>query len=303
MEITVISGKGGTGKTMIAAALAYLAQTRAGEGLSLADCDVDAPNLYLYSDGENIRRESFSGGKKAVTDDTLCNRCGLCQRVCRFGAIRFGKVVDIGCEGCGACVLACPQAALCLHEEKTADIFMTKTGLGMLSRAEMDIGSEGSGKLITVLRKNAKTDDAEKLIISDGSPGIGCPVIASVTGSDRVLIVTEPTQSGLKDMQRVAELCRQFAIKPLICINKADINPGISESIERYCIKNKLAVVGKIPFDETVIRSINELKPIVVYENSPAANQVKAMWLRLEMLFTSSGSVCREHQHEGSCQT
>jgi MinD superfamily P-loop ATPase len=274
LELTVISGKGGTGKTTIALALSELAQN-----VIKADCDVDAPNLYLFYKGKDIKKECFYGGKIGVIDKKLCVNCKECEKVCQFVAIKDGTIDPFGCEGCGACTLICPQKAILLKDEKTADVYITETGKGIISRAQMEIGSEGSGKLITQLRKNARdfaSDDT--LIIIDGSPGIGCSVISSITASDVVLIVTEPTKSGLEDFKRVLELCNHFGVLTLTCINKYDINQRISEEIEVYCKTNSVDVVGKIPYDDTIIKSINDLKPVVYYENSKANHAIRKMW-------------------------
>lgn len=274
MELTVISGKGGTGKTTIALALSELAKDTVK-----ADCDVDAPNLYLFYDGRDIKKEYFYGEKKAVIDKKFCSGCKECEKVCRFDAIKDGIVNPFKCEGCGACTLVCPQKAVRLKEEKTADVYITQTEKGIISRAQMEVGSEGSGKLITQLRKNArKFADENTLIIIDGSPGIGCPVISSITASDAVLIVTEPTQSGLEDFMRVMDLCRHFGVLTLACINKYDINEKVAGEIEGFCRENDVYVIGKIPYDDTVMKSINELKPIVYYEDSKANNAIRKMW-------------------------
>lgn len=276
MQLTVISGKGGTGKTTIAVAISELEKT------AKADCDVDAPNLYLYYQGQDIVSEGFSGGKKAAVDEFLCNNCGLCQMVCRFDAIEDGKVLFFRCEGCGACTLTCPSKAIKLIEEKTAQVMVTKTPSGILSHSRIVIGSEGSGKLITVLRKNAQEQALDTLIVNDGSPGIGCPVISSITATDAVLIVTEPTQSALQDLRRIVNLCRQFGIKTFVCINKADINEELASQIEDYCQANELKFVGRIPYDETVLQSINELKPIIYYENSIAGQAIRKAWSKVK---------------------
>ena len=278
MELTIISGKGGTGKTMIAVALASLSSNSVK-----ADCDVDAPNLYLYYDGNDIKKESFYAAKKAVIDGRFCTHCGICSTVCRFGAIYDYKVDEINCEGCGACALVCLEKAITIKPQKSADIFLTKTSNGMLSRAKMTVGSDGSGKLITQLRKNArKYLEDDNILIIDGSPGIGCPVISSVTATDLVLLVAEPTLSGINDLKRVAELCRHFGIQTLACINKFDINTKITADIKNYCVEQDITLVGEIPFDDTVMKSINELKPITSYENSPASIAVLAMWEKLK---------------------
>lgn len=281
MELVVLSGKGGTGKTTIAAALSELALK-----VIRIDCDVDAPNLSLYYKGQDLEKESFYGGKKAFINENLCVRCGKCEKVCRFDAIEDFKINSFACEGCGACTLVCPQKAIELREEKGADTFITKIESSIISRAEMEIGSDGSGKLISFLRKNGRRfNQDEKLTIIDGSPGIGCPVISSITGSDAVLIVTEPTQSGLEDLMRVVSLCQHFGILTMVCINKYDINEKMKEKIESFIEEQDLYYVGKIPFDHTVMKSINELKPIIYYENSTAGNAIKRMWRNMEKLF------------------
>jgi len=284
MELTIISGKGGTGKTMISVALASLS----GNAVK-ADCDVDAPNLYLYYGGDDIKKESFYAAKKATIDSRFCKQCGLCESVCRFGAIVDYKIDHVNCEGCGACVLVCPEKAITLKPEKSADVYLTKTPTGMLSRAKMTVGSDGSGKLITQLRQNArKFVEDDGLLVIDGSPGIGCPVISSVTATDLVLLVAEPTLSGLNDLKRVAELCRHFGIQTLACVNKYDINPQITEEIKSFCAEQGISVIGEIPFDDTVMKSINELKPVTGYPNSIAGIAIRKMWGRLSDILETS---------------
>ena len=274
MELVVLSGKGGTGKTTIATSIAELAKD-----VVRIDCDVDAPNFYMFYQGRDIEKKEFTGGKKAIIDESLCVKCGICETVCRFDAIENCTINSFGCEGCGTCVLACPQNAIKLEDEKTADTFITKLDKGIISRAEMEIGSDGSGRLISYLRKNGRKFNLdEKLIISDGSPGIGCSVIASITGSDAVLAVTEPTKSGLEDLMRVVALCEHFGVYTMVCINKFDINEDMSNKIEEFIKEKKLVLVGKIPYDDTVMKSINELKPIIHYADSMACNAVKEMW-------------------------
>ncbi|GFR35043.1 ATP-binding protein [Thermobrachium celere] len=282
MELVILSGKGGTGKTTIATALSELARD-----VMRVDCDVDAPNFYLYYKGEDIERNDFIGSKKAVIDKNKCVKCGKCKDVCRFEAIDFinGEftVDSFSCEGCGLCSIACNFKAISLEDEKTADVYITKIESGLLSRAEMEIGADGSGKLITQLRENAKRYNREnKLTIIDGSPGIGCPVISSITGSSAALIVTEPTRSGLEDLKRVYSLCKHFGIKTFVCINKFDINLEVTEDIEEFAKNNNLIIVGKIPFDEKVMESINNLRPITYYEDSVANEAIRKMWDNLK---------------------
>lgn len=279
MELVVLSGKGGTGKTTIATALSELAKD-----VMRIDCDVDAPNLYLFYKGKDIEKRDFIGGKKASVNKSLCNECGKCESICRFNAIENCEINPFTCEGCGACTLICPQKAIELKDEKTADTFITKLDKGIISRAEMEIGSDGSGKLITYLRKNAKGfNDNNKLTIIDGSPGIGCSVISSITGSDAVLVVTEPTKSGLEDLKRVVTLCEHFSIFTMVCINKYDINEEMSTEIVKYIDQKELVLVGKIPYDDVVMKSINELKPIVCYPDSKAYCAIRGMWNNIEM--------------------
>lgn len=280
MELVVLSGKGGTGKTTIATALGELA-----EHVVKVDCDVDAPNLYLLCKGKDINKEGFSAGKKAVINSELCRQCGKCSEVCRFSAIEDFKVNSLSCEGCGACTLVCPYNAITLEDEKTADIYVTETSGSLISRAEMGIGTDGSGKLINALRRKGKEiNKNNELIIVDGSPGIGCPVMSSITGSNAVLIVTEPTKSGLEDLKRVAELCSHFRVPAMVCINKFDINKENTEDIEEYAVKNKLKIVGKIPYDDMVMKSINELMPITYYKESKAEKEIEIMWSNIKTL-------------------
>lgn len=280
MELTIISGKGGTGKTVLAVGLASLCCNSVK-----ADCDVDAPNLYLYYRGNDIKKQSFYAVKKAMIESSFCTHCGRCESICRFGAIHDCMIDTANCEGCGACALVCPQKAISLVPEKSADIYLTKTPDGMLSRAGMTAGSDGSGKLITELRKNArKFSEDGNIQINDGSPGIGCPVISSITATDLVVLVAEPTLSGLNDLKRVAKLCRHFGIQTVVCINKSDINKKIAEEIKCYCLEQGLPVVGEIPFDDTVMQSINELKPITCYADSAACTAILKIWEKLKKI-------------------
>lgn len=274
MELVVLSGKGGTGKTTIATALSELAKD-----VIRIDCDVDASNFYLYYDGKDIEKQDFYGGKKALINKEKCIECRRCQDVCRFDAIKNFKIDVFACEGCGACKRVCPQNAIEIEDEKAAEAFITQSNKGVISRAEVEIGSDGSGKLVALLRKNGrKFSKGEKLTIVDGSPGVGCPVIASITGSDAVLIVTEPTLSGLEDLIRVTSLCKHFGVSTFVCINKYDINEDMSEKIQDFIHEHNLKLVGKIPYDDTVMKSINELRPIIYYENSIAGKEIRRMW-------------------------
>lgn len=278
MELVVLSGKGGTGKTTIATALSELAQD-----VMRVDCDVEASNFYMYYEGKDLEKKDFYGGKTAKIGDSKCIKCGKCQEVCRFNAIQDFQIDPFACEGCGACTLVCPTEAIVLEDEKAADTFITQTDKGIIARAEMGIGSDASGLLISFLRKNAKRfSENEELTIIDGSPGIGCPVIASMTGSDMVLVVTEPTKSGLEDLKRVVTLCEHFGVYTMVCINKYDINEEMSREIESFINDKHLKLVGKIPYDDMVMKSINELKPITFYNESIAKKAIEDMWMRIK---------------------
>lgn len=287
MELVVLSGKGGTGKTTIATALSELAKD-----VIRVDCDVEASNFYMYYKGIDLEKEDFFGGKIAVMDKKKCIECSKCEEVCRFDAINNFEIDPFACEGCGTCILACPQGAIVLKDEKVADTFITETDKGIIVRAEMGIGSDASGLLISFIRKKAKKiNKDEKLTIIDGSPGIGCPVIASVTGSDAVLVVTEPTISGLEDLKRVVTLYEHFEIFTMVCINKYDINEDVAKEIEDYVSKKGLELVGKIPYDDVVMKSINELRPITYYEESIAKKAVENMWDTIKKFIKYEGGI------------
>ncbi|NLP46415.1 MAG: 4Fe-4S binding protein [Epulopiscium sp.] len=283
MELVVLSGKGGTGKTTIATALSELAKE-----VVRVDCDVEASNFYMYYDGKDLEKEDFYGGKKADIKKDKCIQCGKCEEVCRFNAIDHFQINAFACEGCGACTLVCPQNAIILKDEKVANTFITKTDKGIIAKAEMEIGSDASGLLISFLRKKAEKFSKNELVtIIDGSPGIGCPVIASITGSNAVLVVTEPTKSGLEDLKRVITLCEHFQIFTMVCINKYDINGEVTKEIEDFVDQKELKLVGKIPYDDVVMKSINELKPITFYKDSIAKKAITEMWKTIQkFIFT-----------------
>ncbi|MCT4686012.1 ATP-binding protein [Vallitalea sp.] len=277
MQLVIISGKGGTGKTTIAASFAYLS-----ENSIKCDCDVDASNLHIVLGGEDIKREPYIGAKVAYVNGDKCTLCRACENMCRFDAIKDGVVDELKCEGCAACTVVCDYDAITMKDEVTGDTIITKTSKGILSRAQMIVGAEGSGKLVTDVRKNALSyGNKDDMYILDGTPGVGCAVMASVTGCDMALIIVEPSQSGLNDFKRVLSVVEFFEIKPLVCINKYDINEEVTKDISTYCETKNIDLIGKIPFDTTVEKSINELKPIVLYENSMAAKEINIIWQTL----------------------
>jgi MinD superfamily P-loop ATPase len=289
-QLTVISGKGGTGKTTLVGSFAVLAENKV-----IADCDVDAPDLHLLLHPEIQTKQAFKGLKVAVMDKTLCIECGTCAETCRFNAIvsteDSGYAVNPArCEGCGACVFTCPQEALSLHERVSGYAYLSKTKYGPMAHAQLNIAEEASGKLVTLVRENARQIAEQEgcdLILIDGAPGIGCPVIASLSGVDLALIVTEPTQSGLHDLKRILEVAEHFGVLPAVCINKYDINEAVSEEIERFCREKEIKIAGKILYDETVTKALVAGVPVVAFETgskSEAAKAITRLWHRIEHL-------------------
>jgi len=280
--ITVISGKGGTGKTSIVASFAHLAKSKI-----LADCDVDAANLHLLLSPEVKKSLNFKGGKFAIIDKEKCNQCGECEKVCKFEAIKNFTVDSLSCEGCSLCVHICPAGAIRMEEKLTGWIYISETTYGPLIHARLGIGEGNSGKLVTRVRNIAQDIAREKgleLILIDGSPGIGCPVIASLTGVDLALVVTEPTLSGITDLERVGGVCDHFGIPWIVCINKFDINEDNTEKIQTECERRGINVVGKIPFDISFIQAIVEGVPLTEYSSNKSSIEVKKIWQKISQI-------------------
>jgi len=284
-ELTILSGKGGTGKTTVCAALAALARDKV-----LTDCDVDAADLHLLLEPTVLREEPFIGGRTPEIDYTLCMECGDCQAVCRFDAIDLeydlGYVIDsLACEHCGLCALACPEEAIRMVDAVSGRWFVSRTPFGILVHARLGIGEDNSGKLVSLVRREAKRlaeEEKASLILNDGPPGIGCPVTAAITGADAALLVTEPTLSGMHDLQRVVALCRHFAVATLVCINRHDINPAHTQAIRAYCEANGLPVVGEIPFEPSVTRALVARKSVMDFDCGPVTGIVRRMWREIE---------------------
>jgi MinD superfamily P-loop ATPase len=276
-EIVILSGKGGTGKTTIAASFAVLSRNSV-----IADCDVDAPDLHMLLHPSSIQTQEFKGPKLAEIDTEKCVECGLCQEACRFEAITDFRIDPILCEGCGTCAVVCPEAAVTMNERVSGEAFISKTKYGLLSHALLSPGGANSGKLVTLVRQNAK-EVAEKgncdLILIDGPPGIGCPVIASVTGADMGVIVTEPTISGIHDMKRVLQLLAHFNVQPLVCINKHDLNLQNTIKIEGFCYRKGIDIIGRVSFDSIVTKAMVFETPIVEYSpKSGVSREISEMW-------------------------
>ena len=280
-EITVLSGKGGTGKTSVTASLAALTNNAV-----LTDCDVDAPDLHMLLNPKVLETQEFKASRVAVVDEDKCIQCGKCEKHCRFGAIEKLVIDPILCEGCGVCVYICPVAAIALEKRVSGYAFISKTRYGPMSHALLNPGEENSGKLVALVRQNAKKVAQNKncnLIINDGPPGIGCPVIASLGGSALGLIVVEPTLSGIHDMKRALSLLNHFKIPGLVCVNKYDINEENTQRIIDFCASKDVKVAGKIPFDPIVTEAMVEGKPIIEYAPKCNVSQaIEKMWKRVE---------------------
>lgn len=286
-ELLVISGKGGTGKTTIVGAFAALAESKV-----LADCDVDAADLHLLLRPEVRHREEFFGSRKAAVDPEKCTGCGICLEVCRFGAVRLAggraEVDAISCEGCAVCFHACPRNAISMRDHLSGHLFVSDTSYGPVVHARLGIAEENSGKLVAEVRRQARSiaeSQGLDYVITDGPPGIGCPVISSMSGVDVVLIVTEPTVAGCHDLERVLELARHFNAKVLVCINKYDLHDGKSREIEEYCRTQGIRVAGKVRFDEDVVHAQIKGHPVVArasgqgcYKGRTAAEAIRELW-------------------------
>lgn len=279
-ELVVISGKGGTGKTSVVASFAALAPSTV-----LADCDVDAADLHLILKPDSFSRNDFSGGSAAQVKSDNCTGCGTCLELCRFDAIKVNKgnyqIDPIACEGCGVCSHFCPEQAIEFGPVINGQWFLSETRHGPMAHATLGIAQENSGKLVTLVRAQAKNLAKERgydLVIIDGSPGIGCPVIASLTGADLVLAVTEPTMSGRHDLQRVADLAKHFGVTLIVCINKWDLNEDMTLLIEQDASKQGILVAGRIRYDRAVTEAQIREQALVEYTSSGAAVDMKQLW-------------------------
>jgi MinD superfamily P-loop ATPase len=286
-QLTIISGKGGTGKTTLTAAFAHLA-----DNAVIADCDVDAADLHLILTPDIIRQEPFYGGQLPSIDYERCTQCGVCEELCRFGAIQSVKVVPVSCEGCGVCAYVCPEQAISMKERLSGNWFLSETREGPMVHARLGIAAENSGKLVSMVRQQAK-EVAEKekknLVIIDGPPGIGCPVIASIGGVDLVLIVTEPTLSGVHDLKRILEVATHFNVPAMVCVNKCDINAENTRAIEGYCEEKGIAIAGSIPYAPEVTRAMLKGLSVVEYPCAEVTDEVKKIWRKVEgCLFAES---------------
>lgn len=290
-EITILSGKGGTGKTTISAAFASL-----NNNMTVADCDVDAANLYLVLQPTNYRDENFITGYKAVIDPDRCSLCGVCAELCRFEAIQLVNekyaVIENDCDGCKLCARLCPTEAIALVPNDKSRWFIGKYSNGTMVHARLAPGEENSGKLVSVVRDQARKVAEENhcaAIIIDGPPGTGCPVISSVTGAKLAVIVTEPSRSGFHDLKRIIELTANFNIKNGVIINKADLNPEMTSQMINWCNAEGILLLGQLPFDANVVTAMVNCKSIIAWmPDAPVSLEIKRIWNDIKSLIINN---------------
>jgi MinD superfamily P-loop ATPase len=282
-EVVVLSGKGGTGKTSIAGSFAALAKSKV-----IVDCDVDAADLHLILQPTAWREQEFWSGQVAVIDPGKCIQCDLCRSLCRFNAIQDYRVDPASCEGCGFCSRVCPVQAITMEDSLAGHWFVSNTIYGDLVHAKLGTAQENSGKLVATVRKEGRRI-AEKenldIIVSDGPPGIGCPVISSLSGANLAVLVTEPTLSGIHDLERVLQVCRHFDVPALVCINKYDLNEENTRRIENYCRDEGVEVAARIPFDNAVTEAMMEGLPVVEYSSGQVSQEIGKLWKRVGEIF------------------
>ncbi len=287
-QLVILSGKGGTGKTSVAAALAHLASL--DMPIVLADADVDAANLELVLAPNKLEQHVFMGGQVAVIDPELCQLCDRCYEVCRFEAILPGddtyRVDALACEGCASCVTQCPEGAIHSEEQQAGLWFCSATRFGPLFHAHLFAAQENSGKLVTMVKQQGRLlalDEGRELLIVDGPPGIGCPVISANAGADLALLVTEPTVSGAHDLERILRTVNHFRVPALVLINKADVNLAHTAKIEAYCRAQGIAMVGKLPYDTIVTEAMVQGQPVTLYQPEGAmARALRVVWAKVQ---------------------
>jgi MinD superfamily P-loop ATPase len=291
-QLVVLSGKGGTGKTTVTAALAHLASQELS--VVLADGDVDAANLELVLEPTKLETHDFVSGKRAVIDPDRCTACGICETVCRFDAIRppiespFNyayQVEALSCEGCASCFYQCPEDAIRMEEQLAGRWFRSDSWFGPLFHAHLFAGQENSGKLVTLVKQQGRllaSDTGAKLLLVDGPPGIGCPVISASAGADMALLVVEPTVAGVHDLERVLGTTEHFGVPALVAINKADLNTNRSDEVAAFCAENGIEVVGRIPYDTVVTEAMVQGRPVTAYTDGAVSAALRDVWKRVK---------------------
>jgi MinD superfamily P-loop ATPase len=293
-QLVILSGKGGTGKTTVAAALAHLASRELP--IVLADADVDAANLELVLDPAKQETHDFTGGKSAVIDPAECTACGACHDVCRFEAVIPGdeayRVDSLACEGCAACHYQCPANAIRMEEQRDGQWFRSDTCFGPLFHAHLFAGQENSGKLVTLVKQQARLlgqDSGAALLVVDGPPGIGCPVISASSGMDLALHVVEPTVSGVHDLERILATTDHFGMQSLVAINKADLNPARSDEIAAFCAERGVELVGRIPYDTVVTEAMVQGRPVTEHTDGPVTEALRDVWEQVKKRLLPDG--------------
>ncbi len=294
-QLVILSGKGGTGKTSVAAALAHLASEE--RPIALADADVDAANLELVLDPTKLEEHLFLGGQVAIIDPDLCQLCGRCYEVCRFEAVIPGedtyRVDPLACQGCASCVYQCPEGAIHGEEQQTGLWFRSDTRFGPLFHAHLFAGQENSGKLVTMVKQQGRLlalDEGRERLLVDGPPGIGCPAISANAGADLALLVTEPTVSGIHDLERILGTVNHFRVPGLVLINKADLNPAQTARIEAYCQAHNIELVGKLPYDRVVTQAMVEGQAVTCYQpEGEMAHALRQVWSRVRLHLEGAG--------------
>ncbi|SDF50415.1 ATP-binding protein [Sporomusa acidovorans] len=295
-ELVIVSGKGGTGKTSISAALAYLAPQKV-----LVDCDVDAANFHLVSGATIKETQPFKAGFQPYIDADACNQCGKCTNLCRFGAITSGVITTpLNCEGCGVCAFNCPQHAIAMQEKEAGHWFVSTTRFGCLIHAELGLSLENSGKLVSKVRQEAKkiaTAERLPLIITDGPPGIGCPAIAALSGASLALAVVEPSISGMHDLARLTELVAHFQLPIAVCINKSTLHQKNTEQMIDWCQRKDIPVFGQIPYSDTFRTAVQSGQTVLEVPQSDVKESLTALWqnianhLNIPLVNNDSGSL------------
>jgi MinD superfamily P-loop ATPase len=293
-QLVILSGKGGTGKTTVAAALAHLAAQETS--IVLADADVDAANLELVLDPTRLEVHDFFSGQVAVIDADICTACGRCAEVCRFDAVLSDDVAyrvnSIDCEGCASCHYQCPAEAIQMVEPQAGQWFRSDTRFGPLFHAHLFAGQENSGKLVTLVKQQGRLlalDAGAEFLIVDGPPGIGCPVISASAGADLALLVVEPTVAGVHDLERILGTTRHFGVPALVCINKIDVNPARTAEIVAYCRQQDILVVGQVPYDTVVTRAMVQGQPVTAYEPGGAVTlALQDVWEQMRTMLSAA---------------